>query len=251
LQTASILGCGYTGKFLRQELLRVFPSLQIFATTRTANDLTPFDLMKADTWTNLPAQVDATFWLFPATPAEAVKAFLASKQNALGRIIVLGSTRSFLTPEGGSPITEMSPVDRNSPRVMGEELIKDAGGIAVYAAGIYGHQRNPVDWVRRGLVGPSRKLLNVIHVKDLSQILIAAATKGRPGATYLAADGAPNNWHSLCEEWTKRFGVEIFERDPTDTRVSKRIDPSATLRELRVVLEFPNIQTGVADIEEN
>ena len=76
-------------------------------------------------------------------------------------------------------IDESAPIDLTKPRVQGEEYLRNEhGAIVLRVAGIYGPGRNPLDWIRQGRVGPSRKYVNLIHVEDLAAICLAALEKG-------------------------------------------------------------------------
>lgn len=236
-QSILILGAGYTGRALQALIAREAPGVVVHATTRQANALLRFDLHDASTWHALPT-VDCTFWMFPAEPVALVEKFFNTVGTCLGKIIVIGTTGSFPVSAPHVWIDEASPLDTTQPRVQGEALIRARGGVAVYAAGIYGPGREPRNWLARGLATPSDKYLNVIHVDDLAQILWRAALVGRPGALYLAADGAPHPWNALAARWQPELppgGEQI------GGRVSKRVNPRATLEELDVTLRWQDV----------
>lgn len=237
---ALILGAGYTGKVLSQLLKE-----KAYAVSETNRQV--FLLEDPSTWKNLP-KAKICFWMFPAEPVELVQEFI---QKTWGeetirsqdlRMVVVGTTSSILVDQPDQEVDELSGINISEARVKGEEYIRSLGGIVVRAAGIYGPQRNPMDWVRKGLVGRSPKYVNFIHVEDLAQILLAAAERGRGGASYLAADSHPFRWNELIENWAHRFGLKAL--DIPSKRTSKRISARRSLDELGITLKFSDVLQG-------
>ncbi len=92
--------------------------------------------------------------------------------------------------------------------MQGEEYLrKQHGAIVLRVAGIYGPGRNPLDWIRQGRVGPSRKYVNLIHVEDLAAICLLALEQGKPGEAYNVSDGQPHTWNEICVTAQQRWGV--------------------------------------------
>lgn len=213
-----ILGSGYTAKFLvplaEQRYTRVF------ATSRTPDHhlghLRPeqriqFDLARSDTWSLLPVETDV-LWCFPAIPLELVKQFAESASLHARRLVVLGSTSSY--DDGNSAeypppwIDETATIDLTKPRVQGEELLRTCyGAIILRVAGIYGHGRNPLDWIRTGRVNRSRKYVNLIHVEDLGTTCLAALRQAQSGEVYNVSDGHPRTWDEICETVEQRWAI--------------------------------------------
>ena len=188
-----ILGSGYTG--LRIWRLAKQQSLPVQASSRRpAQNLTyvepearlRFDLTEPATWPSLPPNIDL-IWTFPATPLEQVQAFAGQYCNPSHRLIVLGSTSAYDTDGGHAEdiapwIDETSPINVHLPRVQGEEYLRrHHGAIILRVAGIYGPQRNPVEWIRQGLVGPTDKFVNLIHVEDWRSSASGAPGRDTPG----------------------------------------------------------------------
>ncbi|MDO9118323.1 MAG: hypothetical protein Q7U39_10215 [Nitrospira sp.] len=205
-----ILGSGYTARFLWPLIADRSPT--VFATSRSPEQhlsyVPPahrlrFDLSQQDTWTNIPRDADL-LWCFPATPLELVRQFAASLSGSARRLVVLGSTSAYDTGVSHAYpppwIDETAPIDLSKPRVQGEEHLRlEHGAIVLRVAGIYGPGRNPLDWIRSGRVGPTRKYVNLIHVEDLAAICLAAVERGQPGEAYNVSDGQPRTWEDICE----------------------------------------------------
>jgi nucleoside-diphosphate-sugar epimerase len=110
------------------------------------------------------------------------------------------------------------------PRVQGEEYLRnELGAIVLRVAGIYGSGRNPLDWIKNGRVGPSRKYVNLIHADDLAAICLLALEHGKPGEVYNVSDGTPRTWNEVCATAQQRWGVvaaAVKEHHSSGKRIS-------------------------------
>lgn len=228
-----ILGSGYTARFVLPLAERRY-SL-VLATSREPdrhlNHIQPnrriqFDLTRQETWKNIPTDADL-LWCFPPTPLDLVKQFAATLEPYSRRIVVLGSTSAYAT-DGSIEypphwIDERAPLDLAQHRVQGEEFLRThCAAVILRVAGIYGPGRNPIDWIKRGRVGPSRKYVNLIHVEDLAEICLTALQRGLSGEAYNVSDGTPRRWKDIyCmaqDRWGIQSSVEI-----DDASTGKRI----------------------------
>ena len=247
-----ILGSGYTGLVLHR--MGTVQGRTVHASSR--NPLTNlggipseqrlrFDLEQPSTWLNIPIGADL-IWCFPATPLEQVQAFTRRLNAPPRRIVVLGSTSAYEVSDHSTDyppawIDESAQIDLTKPRVQGEEFLRtNCGAIVLRVAGIYGPGRNPIDWIRNGRVGPSRKYVNLIHVEDLAAICLVALERGKPGEAYNVSDGTPHTWNEICvtaqQRWSTTAAV-VQEDQPTGKRIS-----NAKLRaELDYVLKYPDL----------
>ena len=214
-----VLGSGYTGRVLHRT--GTSEGWTVHATSRSPlNNLAGipseqrlrFDLEQPSTWLNIPVGADL-IWCFPATPLEQVQAFARTLNAPPRRIVVLGSTSAYDAPSQSTEypppwIDESAPIDLTKPRVQGEEYLRQHhGAIVLRVAGIYGPGRNPLDWIRQGRVGLSRKYVNLIHVEDLAAICLLALDKGKPSEAYNVSDGQPHTWNEICATAQQRCGV--------------------------------------------
>jgi nucleoside-diphosphate-sugar epimerase len=238
-----VLGSGYTGRVLHKT--GTSQGRTVHATSR--NPLTNlagipseqcmrFDLEQPSTWLNIPMGADL-IWCFPATPLEQVEAFARTLKAPLRRIVILGSTSAYDAPSQSTEypppwIDESAPVNLAKPRVQGEEYLRNKlGAIVLRVAGIYGPGRNPLDWIRQGRIGPSRKYVNLIHADDLAAICLLALDKGKPGEAYNVSDGQPHTWNEICVTAQQRWGVAAaaVKEDPSS---GKRISTAKLRSEL-------------------
>lgn len=228
-----ILGSGYTARFVLPLAERRYP--RILATSREPDrhlsHIQPdqriqFDLTRQDTWKNIPTDADL-LWCFPATPLDLVRQFAATLQPRSRRLVVLGSTSAYTTEsliEYPPPwVDETAPIDLAQPRVEGEEFLRThCAAVILRVAGIYGPRRNPIEWIRSGRVGLSRKYVNLIHVEDLAEICLTALHRGAPGEAYNVSDGTPRTWKDICRMARDRWGIQP-SLEAEDALTGKRI----------------------------
>lgn len=229
-----ILGSGYTGQWIYK--LGTQQGLPILAGSRRPDhnliSVDPqarlrFDLADPTTWSLLPPDADLV-WTFPATPLEQVQAFARHACSSSRSLVVLGSTSAY--DVGGEKTTglppwldETAPINTDLSRVQGEEYLRNHhGAVILRVAGIYGPQRNPIDWIKRGLVGPTDKFVNLVHVEDLAQLCLLALQMGRPGEVYNVSDGRPRRWADICADVFRRWGV-VSPRPADSVGSGKRI----------------------------
>ncbi|HEX7766576.1 MAG TPA: hypothetical protein VF443_07670, partial [Nitrospira sp.] len=161
------------------------------------------------------------------------------------RLVVLGSTSAY--DQGDSQeyppplIDETAPIDLTKPRVQGEEFLRSAcDAIVLRVAGIYGPGRNPLDWIRTGRVGPTRKYVNLIHVEDLAAICLAAMERGRPGEAYNVSDGQPRTWEDICQVAELRRNVHSLQTAVTQA-AGKRISNAKLTKQLNYTIQHSDL----------
>ena len=255
-----VLGSGYTGRVVHS--IGTSQGKAVHTTSRNplknladipSEQRLRFDLEQPSTWPNIPASADL-IWCFPATPLEQVQAFTRTLDTPARRIVILGSTSAY--EESDHPteypppwIDESAPIDRTKPRVQGEEFLRaNYGAIVLRVAGIYGPGRNPLDWIRQGRVGLSRKYVNLVHVHDLAAICLLALDNGKPGEAYNVSDGTPHTWDEICATAQQRWGVTVAAT--TEHRTSgKRISNAKLRSELGYRFRHPDLYEALDLIE--
>ncbi|MEO6308652.1 MAG: hypothetical protein ABIO96_13200 [Nitrospiraceae bacterium] len=255
-----VLGSGYTGLVLHR--IGTSQGRTVRAASRNPlNNLAGipseqrlrFDLEDPSTWGNIPAGADL-IWCFPAIPLEQVQAFARTLDAPPRRIVVLGSTSAYEVADHHAEyppswIDESAPIDLSKSRVQGEEFLRtNCGAIILRVAGIYGSGRNPLDWIRQGRVGPSRKYVNLIHAEDLAAICLLALDKGKPGESYNVSDGTPRTWNEICATAQQRWSVTATTVKE-DLSSGKRISNAKLRTKLGYVLQHPDLYEALAMIE--
>ena len=258
--TLVVLGSGYTGRVLHR--IGTSQGRTVHATSRNpSNNLSGipsdqrlrFDLEDPSTWLNIPVGADL-IWCFPATPLEQVQAFARTLDAPPRHIVVFGSTSAYDAPSQSTEypppwFDESAPINLTKPRAQGEEYLRNAlSAIVLRVAGIYGPERNPLDWIRQSRVGPSRKYVNLIHVEDLAAICLAAIEKGTPGEVYNVSDGQPHTWNEICGTAQQRWGM-IPAAVKEDSSSGKRISNAKLRAGLGYTLRYPDLYKALALIE--
>ena len=224
-----ILGSGYTGRCLR-DILGSRGYIPI-STRRSPGADVLFDLHDPQTWDNVPSARGA-IWTFPAEPPEAVSAFSGVLFEKVDRVVVIGTTSSYRTGKKGEITNSDTPLNETLPRVQGEEHLRGRGAIVLRSSGIYGPGRNPLDWLRRGLVRDVSRMVNLIHVEDLSMCILAAMERGALGSSFVVSDGTPRQWKDITE-WGIRSGyLKGLPDAPGGSPPSRLIDNTKLIDEL-------------------
>lgn len=137
--------------------------------------------------------------------------------------------------------------------------IGQAAGVVLRLAGVYGPGRIP----RRAAMlagepipAPSDGYLNLIHVDDIVQAVLAAEQHARAPRRYCIADGHPGQRRDYYTELARLLGapaprfVEPPPDSPAAARASadKRISNRRMLDELHVKLCYPSFREGLAAI---
>lgn len=256
-----VLGSGYTGRYLVAEASS--QGRIVLCTSRDPDrrlnhvhlsQRLRFDLAQPDTWRNIPTDADLV-WCFPATPIEQVQAFAKTLVAPPRHLIVLGSTSAYDAEDQSTVypppwIDESAPIDLRKPRVQGEEYLrKEQGAIVLRVAGIYGPGRNPLEWIRSGRVGPTRKYVNLIHVVDLAAICLLALKRGTPGEVYNVSDGTPRTWADICRMAQTCWGITAH-KGGNDSRPGKRIKTIALRERLGAILRHPDLYAELEKLED-
>jgi nucleoside-diphosphate-sugar epimerase len=130
--------------------------------------------------------------------------------------------------------------------------------------GIYGPGRSPVDQVRAGTakrIDKPGQVFSRIHVADLAQAVLAAMTRGGPGAIYNIADDLPASSAEVMAYACELLGVApppllSWEQvAPTMTAMARsfyaenrRVRNDRMKRELGVSLLYPTYREGLKAI---
>jgi len=186
------------------------------------------------------------------------------------KIVYMSATSVYSETDGGI-VTEDSPTEPASAmgkrRLDAEQSFQEYGNrsgaavIVLRVSGIYGPGRLPLMQISQGQPllreeesGPS----NRIHARDLADICITAAERGKGGDIFNVSDGHPSSMTSYFNACADLLG---YPRQPQVTleearRVmsplmlsyiteSRVIDNSRMLSRLGVVLRYPSMAEGL------
>ncbi len=235
-----ILGAGYVGR----ALLDAHPGA--IGTHRKGKPLRPcervLNLEDPATWVNIAAAQHDVVWTFPAAPIDRVREFYERHLKAARSLIVLGSTSAYRTGAPDQTIDENSPVDTDQPRVQGEEWLKQHGAVILRLAGIFGPDRTPLNWLKKGLIKNGRKRLNLIHLDDILAAVEAITIHGLRGITLNGANGESPTWNEIVARYQKAGELpEDFSLPQEDPGAISKLVDNQRLRKLLPNREFLKI----------
>ncbi len=163
-----ILGHGYVGSALAS----MFPDAIFTSSSLKKAKINAgiyFNLNDRDSWKNLPA-TNTVIWTFAATPTDLVEEFYQSKLKNCENLLVYASTSCYLLSGDNNLVTEQYPLCYAKPRVAGEEYLRQHNAAIFVLSGIFGPQREPINWLRKGLIHSFEKTVNLIHRDDIVEI---------------------------------------------------------------------------------
>jgi nucleoside-diphosphate-sugar epimerase len=207
-----------------------------------------------------------------AVYAGGLKNVLAALPATVARAIYIGTTGVYGSA-GGAWVDETTPPDPQ--RDGGKASLAAEHVLAAHPlgrrsailrlAGIYGPGRVPyLDKLRAGepIAAPSAGWLNLIHVDDAAQIVVAvdlwlAIRKGEDGPhVFCVSDGAPVQRSDYYAEAARLIGAPPprFTNPPPDAPVAaraasdRRVSNAKLIGQLGVNLTYPSYRKGLAAI---
>jgi hypothetical protein len=225
MEKTLILGCGYVGSALAN---KIPDSVFTYRSVQKAEERNGiyFSLDDLNSWENIPAVGDV-IWTLPAAPLNLVQEFHNTVLHDCNRIVVYGSTSCYLTTKSEETVTEENSLDLNRDRVAGEEFLRNTGATILVLSGIYGPDREPVNWLRKGLIRSPDKRVNLIHRDDIVDITLYLLNENRltEGERINLSDGVGRLWSEIA-------GYYLIDIKTDDTLVKNKIISNQKLRGL-------------------
>jgi nucleoside-diphosphate-sugar epimerase len=184
--------------------------------------------------------------------------------------LVYVSTTGVYGDHGGAHIDETArtqpATDRALRRLDAERQLRAPpwSAVVLRVPGIYGRGRLPLDRLRRAtpaLAADDDVVTHHVHADDLARICIAALYLGAPGRVYNAVDDSCLPLGDYLDRVADRFGLPRPPRLPraqlqqavspiqySFMAESRRLANRRLKRELRVRLQFPDVDAGLAAI---
>lgn len=225
-----ILGQGYVGSALHKRN----PDFLFTKRKKSHPGTIVFDLENETTWKNLP-DVKNIIWTFPAKPLKSVERFYEAKLTDVKNLIVLASTSCYINKRQKEKIDEKSPLNTDIIRVRGEEFLRSKGATTMCLAGIYDSERNPLNWMKKGLIRNPSKIVNLIHTQDIAAIIEHFIKMPKPGERFNISDGVPLTWQEIGD----KAGFE-FRMEP-EREVSKLISNGKIKKILHPKFKFKHL----------
>lgn len=278
-----IFGCGYLGERVARRWRD--GGHDVFVVTRskekaqrfTATGYQPLvaDLMQPASLANLPAAETVLYAVGfdraaglsrHALYVDGLHGILAALPPDTGKFIYISSTGVYGQSDG-ERVDEQSPCHPareggraclDAERVLAGHPL-GASAIVLRMAGLYGPGRVPnAAAIRRGetIAAPEVGYLNLIHVDDAAQIVLAAEQRATPPRMYVVADGNPVERREYYDQLARLLAADPprFAALPVDAPAarraasSKRINNARLMAELGVSLAYPSFREGLAAI---
>lgn len=282
--TRLIIGCGYLGRRVAQRWLEAGQS--VIAVTRSSTrakelgqqgiEAVVADITQPQTLVKLP-QTDTV--LFSAgydassglTRREhyvyGLRNVLKALSPKIQRFIFTGSTAVYGQAEG-QLVDENSPclpkTESGSALLEAESVLAasqfGSRAIILRLAGIYGPGRllrRTKDLITgEPIIAKKNNYLNLIHVDDAADIVVAAETSAKIPCTYIVADGNPVKYRDYIALLSKLLGVAcppfleppLHQSDQTRLSTNKRLSNAKMLLDLKVQLQYPTYTEGLASV---
>lgn len=275
-----IIGCGYVGLPLGEELVRqghevygVRRSIEGAGELETAR-IKPLaaDITKPEALARLPGPFD---WVVNCVSSnkggaeEYREIYLKGMRNLTAwllssppRKFLYTSSTSVYGQTDGSAVKESSPTEPVSEtgRVLVETEramleVKAIAGVILRVAGIYGPGRGHLflQYLKNEarIAGRGERIINMIHRDDLIGIIMAALKNGRPGAVYNAVDDEPVaqihffRWLSeTLGKWMPPFATEEENAGRKRGLTNKKVQNRKLKMELGYQFKYPNFRKG-------
>lgn len=271
--TGLIFGCGYLGKHVASHWRQL--GRRVLAVTRTARQLPAgvepivADILNPPALKSLPA-VDTVVYAvgFDRASGSTMRAvYVDGLANVLAalpppkRFLYVSSSSVYGQTDGGwvDENSPTSPQEDSGRIVLNAEAVLRArlpASVIMRFAGIYG----PGRLLRRAtieagtpIVGDADKWLNLIHVEDGANALLAAEQHGQPGHVYNVCDDHPVRRRYFYATLAQVLGAPAprFETPPPDQptppheKANRRVNNRRMKEELGVALRFPDYDQGL------
>ena len=197
---------------------------------------------------------------------EGLKHALEALPSSTGRIIYISSTGVY-GQDDGNWVDESSPCHPTRPGgiacLAAEKLLashpRGVGSIVLRLAGIYGPDRLPrraAIEAGESLATPADGYLNLIHVEDGVQAILAAESSETLPPLLVVADGQPVLRGTYFEEMARLLDAPAPLFKPPDPASpvaqratgNKRISNQRLLKELGLSLKYPSFREGLGSL---
>ena len=265
-----ILGCGYLGRRVAKRWLsagrKVTALTRHNATALAALGVEPLvgDVLDRPTLRQLPEAETVLYAVgLDRSNARSMREVyvdgLANVLGALtpsGRFIHISSTSVYGQTDGGwvdetspsEPVEESSRIVLNAEKLLSE---RRPDAIVLRLGGIYGPDRflRRRTQLRSGepLIGDTARWLNLIHVDDGVDAVLAAEACGVPGETYNIVDDEPAPREAYYKRLAELVGAPAprFDGRPESRQVNRRVSNAKARAALGWRPGYPSYREGL------
>jgi len=279
---ALIVGCGYVGQRLA---LRLAPSHDITAIVRSAASaaalerqglrVLPLDLDRVRSPGRIPEKMmEVMFYLAPPQNSGEsdlrLNRFLQLTTVPPRTLVYMSTTGVYGDTKGGlvDESTRVDPqTDRARRRVSAEEMTRvwctesRVRRVVLRVPGIYGQGRLPIDRLRNGeptLRPEDAGISNRIHVDDLVEVCLTAATNPEARGVYNVTDGNSISSTDFLDRLAAIAGLPVAPRVSMDEaqltfsverlsfiNESRQVSNERMLKHLKIELRYADVDAGI------
>ncbi|MEK7433413.1 MAG: hypothetical protein AABZ74_09800 [Cyanobacteriota bacterium] len=202
MQKILLLGYGFVAYHLKKKLEKY--NYSIFVSTRnpkennyikeTDNSII-FDLNDESTYNNIPDNC-IIICFFSLNNLEKTKKLYDVVKNKNSIIKIILSTTSLYKDKTGF-ITENSELDLTLDRTLSELYLNEKQSNILHLSGIWGEEKNPFNWLNKGLIKNCYKTVNLIHIKDIVNVLLLLLESNMSSERFNLSDGKKYLWKDI------------------------------------------------------
>ena len=191
----TVLGAGYVGSRFVEKY-----SCANSYRSQPANDASfYFDLNDRESWQNI-AETDAVLLTFAIKDLALIQDFYEHSLKSIDKVYVYASTSCYQVNYNEETVTEKSELVLSTARVECEEWLRQQGATVLTLSGIFGPNRMPENWLKKGLIKNANKTLNLIHVDDIVDLTYRLMQSDLKGERINLSSGEKIYWYQLAEK---------------------------------------------------
>jgi hypothetical protein len=234
-----VLGTGFVGS----RILKYIP--QAIGTSRqTSQSLKYFNLHVRDSW-SVVNNFEDVVWTFPcATDYQTeLMAIEFYKSKLIGKkVIVFGTTSCFET-NFNQPIpivNEKNELNQNI-RTQTEEKLRLLGANILCLSGLWGFEKKPLNWVKKGLIKSSSGNVNLIHEIDIAKVVELFWNNSKMKSERInVSSGVCYSWIHLLRHYL--FTNQLSQNEFDALALSQEKKPSKLVSNSKLKAYFPELK---------
>lgn len=195
----TVLGAGYVGSHFVEK----YDCAYSYRSNQLSEESFFFDLNDRSSWQNIP-DTDVILLTFAIKDLALLQDFYHDRLKYIDKVYIYASTSCYQVKFNEELISEESDLVINSPRVECEEWLRQQGATVVTLSGIFGPNRMPENWLKKGLIKNANKTLNLIHVDDIVELTYQFIQCDLKGERINLSNGEKIYWYQLAEQ----YGIE-------------------------------------------
>ena len=192
----TVLGAGYVGS----RFVEKYDCAYSYRSKQLNEDSFYFDLNDRDSWQNIP-ETDCLLLTFAIKDLALIQDFYEQCLKGISKVFVYASTSCYQVKFNEETVTEDRDLVLTTARVECEEWLGQQGVNVLTLSGIFGPNRMPETWLKKGLIKNANKTLNLIHVDDIVELTHRLMNLDLKGERINLSSGEKIYWHQLAEKY--------------------------------------------------